>query len=64
MALDRDEMRHTIEMLAANNDMVDILEALAWYLDLQAAGIKDPQERQPYVVASESLHKAYMEFEE
>jgi len=57
--LDQDEMRHTIEMLAANNNMVDILEALAWYLDLQAAGIKDDQERQPYQIASELLHRAY-----
>src|SRR6185295_7438600 len=56
MALDRDEMRQTIEMLAANNNMVDILEALAWYVDLQAAGIEDDQERQPYVIASEALY--------
>jgi len=64
MSLDRDEMRDTIALLLSNNDIADVLEALWWNLDQEAASIKDDQERQPYEIASELLYRAYRTFEE
>ena len=62
--MDREEIRDNIAKLIDEDGIVEVLNAVWWYLDREAAITRHDVPREPYIRATRLLDEAVKLFEE